>query len=188
MRAHRSAAACRVVRPLGLPAGGHLATGIFERNFPVNSRWIRFFRMAVLLLILWSGGLVANQAATRAMKRSFSAETEYWHELHEKQQREQSKEEEQRQQKREEIRNSVAEIVEAGEAMNPVVLAARAEPAPPPPPPSIWKGKGNYILLSLQFLFISALTAVVMVRHKREAEIRALNGGYLSDEIFYVRQ
>ncbi len=137
--------------------------------------------MAVLLLILWSGGLVANQAATRAMKRSFSAETEYWHELHEKQQREQIKEQQQREKEKEEIRNSVAEIVEAGEAMNPVVLAARAEPAPPPPPPSIWKGKGNYILLSLQFLFISALTAVVMVRHKREAEIRALNGGYLSD-------
>ena len=62
MRAHRSAAACRVVRPLGLPAGGHLATGIFERNFPVNSRWIRFFRMAVLLLILWSGGAYAEPA------------------------------------------------------------------------------------------------------------------------------
>ena len=181
MSSGRSAAACGSVQALGAVARINLLTGTFVRNFLLHSRRRRFLRWAVLLVILWGGGLVVNQAATRAMNRNFSVETEYWHQLHEKQQREQGKEEEQRQQKREEIQNSVAELVAAGEAMNPVVLAAQAEPPPPPPPPSIFAGKGDFILFGLEFLFISVLSVVVMVRHKREAEIRALSGGYLSD-------
>jgi CheY-like chemotaxis protein len=64
-----------------------------------------------------------------------------------------------------------------------VERAPSAVPPPPPPPPevSIFDGKEDYVRLGWIGVLLMVLTARTLVRHRREAEIRALHGGYLSD-------
>lgn len=65
-----------------------------------------------------------------------------------------------------------------------VELAASAEPleAPlPPARPSIFEGREDYVRIALAVLMAAALAWRGIVRHQREAEMRKLCGGYLSD-------
>ncbi len=58
---------------------------------------------------------------------------------------------------------------------------------PPPPPvvererPPLFAGYENHVRLGVIGLLLAALSAYTLARHRREAEIRALCGGYLSD-------
>jgi len=67
-----------------------------------------------------------------------------------------------------------------------VELAPSARPlAPlrPPPEPSFFEGKEDYVRLGLVGVLLAVLTAQTLARQKREAEIKALSRGYLSDAI-----
>jgi CheY-like chemotaxis protein len=71
----------------------------------------------------------------------------------------------------------------------PNVIQGLKEPEPdpipqpfvPPPPPTWFEKEQDHILLFLTLGLMAVLTQSVMTRHRREAEIRALSGGYLSD-------
>ena len=64
---------------------------------------------------------------------------------------------------------------------------AGLQTAPPPPPvvererPPLFAGYENHVRLGVIGVLLAALSAYTLALHRREAEIRALCGGYLSD-------
>ena len=109
-----------------------------------------------------------------------SREADYWDQVHKRENEEKLTEKELQKQKRAESRNAVADLVQAGQALQSELIAAPAKSAPPPRP-SIFEGKGEYLLLGSTFALLLALASFTLRRHKDEAEIQALHGGYLSD-------
>ena len=65
------------------------------------------------------------------------------------------------------------------------VSALYTEPPPPPvvepEPKPIFAGYENHVRLGVITLLLAALSTYTLARHRRDAEIRALCGGYLSD-------
>src|SRR5687768_1935732 len=51
----------------------------------------------------------------------------------------------------------------------------------PPPSPSFFEGKKDHARLGLTLALVIGLVIRVIIRHRSEAEVRALSGGYLSD-------
>ena len=72
-------------------------------------------------------------------------------------------------------------LLQAGDSFGPSVIIAQDGPPLPPPKPSWFRGKGDYVMLTSMGVLLVLLSISVLVRHRREAKIRALCGGYLSD-------
>lgn len=161
------------------------ANGLQDGRHPRARFWILWFvGLAILALMLFGGERASAQATNRSVApapaRGLSEETRYWKELHEKQNREKFLEKQQQRRKRAEAQQTISGLVHAGESVAPAELAAEIPP-PVDRPPSIFQGKGDYITLGFTFLLVAVLMTSTLVRHRREAEIRALTGKYLVD-------
>jgi CheY-like chemotaxis protein len=108
-------------------------------------------------------------------------EERYWKKLHEKEAKQAEREEQQQRGAREQAIAALAETVEAGALFQSQIILDSDGPPPPPPKPSWFRGKGDYVMLACMGVFLSLLSISVIVRHKREAKISELCGGYLSD-------
>lgn len=147
------------------------------------------FHLALLLVAFVAiaagdGGLAQELRSTG--KSSFSnfeersRETDYWEQVHKRENEDQLQEKELQKQKRAEARSRVVDLVQAGQTVQLELAGAPVE-ADPPPPPSIFEGKEDHIRLGLMVVLLAFLFKFMRARHQREAEISKLCGGYLSD-------
>ena len=84
------------------------------------------------------------------------------------------------------VLNAASDLIQEGPSIEQAIVEERSRDAANPPP-SVWREKGEYILLSVVFVFVAVLLVCVLSRHKREAEIRALAGTYLRDGVEAAR-
>lgn len=139
----------------------------------------RCFAAVVLLVALFSNPPASNGAFR--WPEDETPEERYWKRIHEQEAKQETNEEHRRLAAREKVIAEMGESVEAGNSFQRQIIIAQDGPPPPPPGPSIFKRKGDEILLGTVGIFTTLLTLLTLVRHKREAEIRALSGRYLSD-------
>jgi CheY-like chemotaxis protein len=119
-------------------------------------------------------------ARTNAAERARQAE--YWKKVHAERDQERHKEQQQEQQQRIEALKAARDLVHEGAAIQSELIQAEDGP-PPVVKPSIFKGKRDFILVPGLCVLLVVLGRIVLVRHRREAEIRALTGDYLTDGI-----
>jgi CheY-like chemotaxis protein len=81
---------------------------------------------------------------------------------------------------REEAKEIVAELKQEGAVIQPELILAEDGPSVEEPP-SWLKTRRDQVFLGLAGSLLVLLSAITLVRHQREAEIRKLSGGYLSD-------
>ncbi len=122
-----------------------------------------------------------NPFARGGVVRGQAAESEYWYQFHIKLNRQKERDEQELQRQRADAKFVVPWLIKEGEAMEPEIIAAQNAPPPLPPPPSFFEGHRDYILFGFLFSLVAVVSTFVLARHKREAEIRALTGTYLSD-------
>jgi CheY-like chemotaxis protein len=140
------------------------------------SRWIQ--RLASVALIILATTLFAAPAAK---PRDALAERLYWEKLRQEKQKEQQAQQQHQSTERERVKASIAELAQQGAEIQPQIIEAEDGPPPPPPRPSILKGKGDYVVIGFVGVLLVGLAAMTLSRHREEAELRALCGGYLSD-------
>ncbi len=130
--------------------------------------------LLVLASVLWWTS--AFGAGFRQPEGLF-AEERYWEKIHAQQQEKREIEKQEHHKKREQAKASVASLVQAGAVaqseLNAVILG--------PPPPPRFKLNSEYLRFGWIFLLMTVLFTHNLARHRREAEIRALAGRYLSD-------
>ena len=155
-----------------------------KRHSCVSFRVLWFVGLAILAVTLFGGAHISAQTTNRSLApgrvRDLSEETRYWKEFHKKRDREKLVENQRRQRERAEVQQTVSGLVQAGELAAPAELAAEI-PHPVEHSPSIFEGKSEYVLFGFTFLLVAVLFTSTLVRHKRDAEIRALTGKYLVD-------
>jgi CheY-like chemotaxis protein len=133
----------------------------------------------LILLAGISSGTVARGAT---WPEDETSEQRYWKKVHQ-----------QEAQKKKAAERKLKDQRAAGKAELSKLLRGSATPqrqiiiaqdgAPPVPRPSFLAGKGDYVLVSTLFVLVAGLMVGTLVRHRREAEIRALSPAYLSDGI-----
>jgi CheY-like chemotaxis protein len=145
---------------------------------PAVRRFASWAQSAILLAgLLW---MASAFGAAQPWPQDQTAEQRYWKKVHEREAQANSNEAQSQQEQRESIKASLDDLVREGAAIQPELIIATDGPSAPVKP-SIFEGKGEYVVLSLAGLLIVFLTVCTLIRHKREAEIRALAGNYLSD-------
>jgi len=109
-----------------------------------------------------------------------SAEQNYWKKIREREAQANGNEEQWKHEQWESSKAALPDLIREGAAIQTELIVAENGP-PPPVKPSIFEGKGEYVGLGLAGLLVAILTARTLIRHRREAEIRALAGDYLAD-------
>ena len=151
---------------------------------PVNRSTCLSILLVVVLISCgdWSGAqqLRSTGKSTFSNFEERSRESDYWEEVHRRDNEERIKEKQLQQETRAAARRMADDLVRAGQTLRPELVERPVTPDAPAIP-SIFEGKGDYILLGSTLLLIAVLTAITLVRHRREAEIRLLSGAYLMD-------
>jgi CheY-like chemotaxis protein len=138
----------------------------------------RRFRLSVQSLLLIIG--ICTAFGATHFPQDETAEQAYWKKVRERREREHRNDEQLLAQQKEAVVASLPELIREGAAIQTELVAAENEP-PAASVPSIFEGKGEYVQLGLAGLLVAVLTTCTLIRHKREAEIRALAGDYLAD-------
>jgi len=145
-----------------------------------SSRVTVRYRSLLSFCTLFALLLTTAFAARTRFPGDESREEKYWKEHNAREAQKAAVIEQQDANRRDHIQATLPNVVRQGEQVQSQIITAEVR-ALPPVKPSIFSGKGEYITFGVAAALLSVLTAVVLIRHRREAEIRALSGGYLSD-------
>jgi CheY-like chemotaxis protein len=147
-----------------------------------SSRGVSFWQQAVLALValLMLGGPAFSQKTNAPLDPV--AEKEYWENLHKRRDQESKAEERQENKHREQVKASVSNIIVEAQALQPKLIEAEDGLIHyvPDTRPLLSRYPQHFGLGAAMTLGL-ILTAMLTVRFRREAEIRKLCGGYLSD-------
>ena len=91
-----------------------------------------------------------------------------------------AKEKQEKKEEQSQVLNTVSQFIQNGPSLQQAILEEQRRQAANLPP-SLWQIKGDHMLLGFASVLVVALTVGTLARHRREAEIRALRSGYLSD-------
>jgi CheY-like chemotaxis protein len=162
----------------------HCCTNSFRNRHisALSRRFASAFGYAILLAGIWWPA--ATFAA--AWPEDETSEQRYWKKVQEQQAQRRNAEEQKQNEQRAAVSAELSELHDAAAAIQPLVLRAQDGPAPVYRPPPL-EAKGDYVVLSTVSGLIILLTGIMLLRHKREAEIRALSGPYLSDGVEVAR-
>jgi len=139
----------------------------------------RKFLLFVCAGVLWAAVAISAEPRLPGTKAS---EQLYWKRLHEQLDREKAETERQQSEYREQVISALPELARAAAAIQPELIAAEDGMQAPLPPTFSWFDRYPHeIGFGLVTVLIGVFARRVLLRHKREAEIRALTGGYLSD-------
>ena len=109
-----------------------------------------------------------------------TADQRYWRRMHRLEEQDAKDDAQRIHSAREQVLSELGETRAAGDAFQAGVVLQQDGPAPVVKP-SWLEGKREYILLSSVSALVVSLVITTCIRHRREAEIRALSGGYLTD-------
>jgi CheY-like chemotaxis protein len=162
----------------------HCCTKSFRHRHlsALSRRFVSAFRCAILLAGIW--GAAATFGAV--WPEDETSDQRYWKQVQEQQAQRNKAEEQKQQEQRAAVSAKLDELHDIAGAVQPLVIRAQDGPAPAYRPPAL-EAKEDYVVLSTVSGLIVLLTIIMLFRHKREAEIRALSGPYLSDGVEVAR-
>lgn len=134
----------------------------------------------LLAFLLWPG-TPANLGVAADRPVDAATEAQYWQRQREQQQATNRHLAAVEQQTRDHVKGLVEQVADAGSTYQAEIIIAEDGPPPPPPPPPFLRRHSTQAGLVVVGGAFVLLAALVVRRLRREAEIRALVGGYLSD-------
>ena len=146
-----------------------------------SARLIRFLPAvfsAIAVFVSWCAQSRAIEFTPRIEKQA--AEQEYWRKAGEADAKTAAAEEHRKVVQRQEAIAALGQLETQGASIQADLIRAEIG-LPEADVPSLFDGKRDYIMGGFAAVLFVVVTISTMVRHRREAEIRALTGGYLSD-------